>query len=255
MGKIIKVFDDGVHKTYSFMGIRIHRRNNNRSFNISARASMFANSVAKTHSASFDEFKGCNTGKSITLIATGPSLARFKPINDTKYIGVNKAYKYDKVELDYLFIQDFASKEYITDLSSEKYSNIIKFIGILPKKDIIIPESLSIKLRGKRYYTDESIRPHQFTYDISTTTLGDFSSVIFPAMQFALWTNPSKIYLVGCDCSSGYFDNTKSQISMEHLVSNWKKLKEFSQVYYPSTEIISINPVGLKKIFKYIIQD
>ena len=38
-------------------------------------------------------------------------------------------------------------------------------------------------------------------------------------------------------------------------IKNWKKLNFFANRYYPDTEIISINPVGLKGIFKDIYQE
>ena len=84
--------------------------------------------------------------------------------------------------------------------------------------------------------------------------LGDFNSVSFSAMQFILWTNPNKIYLVGCDCSSGYFDKTKSTTSMNKLIGNWIMLKKFAETYYPDTKIISVNPVGLKGVFTDLYQ-
>ena len=34
------------------------------------------------------------------------------------------------------------------------------------------------------------------------------------------------------------------------LIGKWKKLKEFADEKYPNTEIISVNPVGLKGLFK-----
>lgn len=248
---MLKVTEDGFHKTYSFMGIRFHRRVfSKKNYNLAIRASIFANTVAKIHSRSFDEFKGCNTGKSVALIATGPSLAEYKPIPNIINVGVNKAFAYDKIILDYLFIQDYNTKDYIYKLLEDKYSGIKKFLGILPQNNLIIPESLAIKLSARRYYTDEAIKPHRFTYNISTSPLGDFNSVAFSAMQFILWTNPAKIYLVGCDCSSSYFDGSKAKQSMDYLVNNWKKLNEFAKIYYPDTEIISINPIGLKGIFK-----
>ena len=71
-------------------------------------------------------------------------------------------------------------------------------------------------------------------------------------MQFILWTNPKRIYLVGCDCSlNGYYDSKdKNNLATQKVIEGWKKLKEFAQTYYPDTEIISINPIGLKGIFK-----
>lgn len=73
---------------------------------------------------------------------------------------------------------------------------------------------------------------------------------------------PKKIYLVGCDCSlGGYFNNEKlnkkekqNYLNTVEIIENWKKLKFFANRYYPDTEIISINPVGLKGVFKDIYQ-
>ena len=63
-------------------------------------------------------------------------------------------------------------------------------------------------------------------------------------MQFILYTNPAKVYLVGIDCSSnGHFtDNTKHNlkqtnlaergedinISVGYAVMHWHQLKEFA---------------------------
>ena len=68
--------------------------------------------------------------------------------------------------------------------------------------------------------------------------------------MFALWTNPKKIYLVGCDCSGGYFDDLKFKISRGKLIKSWKKVGRFAKLNYPDTEIISVNPIGLKGLFK-----
>lgn len=249
MNRIFKVKDDGVRKTYSFMGVNIHRRiYKKEDYRISLRASMLANSVAKTHFDSFHEFKNCNKGNAVALIATGPSLSQYVPIKDVIYVGVNKAFLFERVELDYLFIQDYNARDYICRLLENKY-RCQKFFGILPQRNLVIPESLALKLGAKRYYTDEVCKPYQFTYDISTQMLGDFNSVVFLAMQFILWTNPDIVYLIGCDCSSGYYDNSKSVSSMSYLKSNWIKLKQFQETYYPDIKIVSINPVGLRGIF------
>ena len=83
------------------------------------------------------------------------------------------------------------------------------------------------------------------------------------ALQFILYTNPRRIYIVGCDSvPSGHFnsqgedDNEKErQIALqkrfhEGMYNDWLKFKKFTQVYYPETEIISVNPIKLKGLFK-----
>ena len=47
------------------------------------------------------------------------------------------------------------------------------------------------------------------------------------------------------DNVSGFKENHK----IKHA-QGWKELKRFAEVYYPTTEIISVNPVGLRGMFK-----
>lgn len=212
-------------------------------------------SVYNLHQKVFPQFKNINQGKDVVLVATGPTLKDYEPIKDAVHIGVNKAFKFDKVKFDYLITQDFsANKNYIDDFCNY---DAIKFLGILSLvcPQCIIPESIAEKYNINRFYT---AHPDELPFpplDISSSIFWDAYSVVFPTMQFILWTNPKKIYLVGCDCSEGYFDNTQTDFPANHLIDGWKKLKEFASIYYPETEIISINPVGLKGVFKDIYQN
>ena len=107
------------------------------------------------------------------------------------------------------------------------------------------------------FWQNVSFFESQFAYDISTQPLGCFGSVVFPALQFSLWTNPKKIYLVGCDCTTlgyAYNKNETNFLITEEIINAYKKFKFFAYKYYPETEIISINPVGLKGIFKDVYQ-
>ena len=211
-----------------------------------------ANVVALTHQNTFSEYKNKYSNQEIVIIATGP--------------GVNKAIFFKKCNLNYYFSQDYnANKSYIDKLV--QYKNITKFYGQLPVKyyglnevDIsrcILPESLILKHNAKKYYTYSKwpLNPLFFNPNIDKTWLADGGSVVFSAMQFALFTNPKKIYLVGCDCTAGHFDNPKKNINLSNLIKSWKEIKKFAEIYYPDTEIISINPVGLKGIFKDLYQD
>ena len=72
---------------------------------------------------------------------------------------------------------------------------------------------------------------------------GDYGGTAFSALQWIMFTNPKKLYLVGCDCSGAYKDF--------HLYS-WVKFKEFVSHNNPDLEIISVNPVSLKGFFKDI---
>ena len=100
---------------------------------------------------------------------------------------------------------------------------------------------------------------HHFTKDLETQPLGNFGSIAFPAMQFVLYTQPKKIYIVGCDSApTGHFSGEELESNKRALKDNtylkiinqWKELKNFASFNYPDIEIISINPVGLKGIFE-----
>ena len=144
----------------------------------------------------------------------------------------------------------------VNDYESEKCT---KFYGLttewLDDPNRVIPESEAILSKALRYRTDWApVRyfSSKFAYDISTQPLGCFGSVVFPALQFALWTNPRRLYLVGCDCSlSGYsYDKEyKNFLLPNKIIEAYREFKIFASKYYPETEIISVNPVGLKGIF------
>ena len=97
--------------------------------------------------------------------------------------------------------------------------------------------------------------------DICNHGLADFGSVVFPAIQFALWTHPKEIYLVGCDTTdTGHFYDDDEEESVSLSVPHWVKIgyarvKMFARLFYPNTEIISVNPVALKGLFKDIYTD
>lgn len=228
----------------------------------------FYNSVSLLHTKTFSKYKNINSGKKVVLLATGPSLDQFIPIKDAIYIGVNKSYSYTKVQLDYLFVQDYeGAKFYIDEIEEYKkqHPHLKLFYGLtgyVPNDPWLIPESVALRHQAERYYNlyrpEEKIWGEDFTYDILCNPLKCFGSITFAVMQFILWTNPKCIYLVGCDNSlNGYAHgiiNGNNKLNTSQGMNGWTKLKKFADKFYPETEIISINPVGLKGIFKDIYQ-
>ena len=80
-------------------------------------------------------------------------------------------------------------------------------------------------------------------------------------MHFAFYTHPDKIYLIGLDTNVGginIFDNLNVDLKhakdgnydIKNMLSGYVKFKEFAEKYYPDVEIVSVNPVGLKGVFK-----
>ena len=60
------------------------------------------------HQKVFPKYKGINKGKDVVLMGAGPTLNQYQPIKNAIHIGTNRTFKFDKVLLDYLFIQDKA---------------------------------------------------------------------------------------------------------------------------------------------------
>jgi hypothetical protein len=164
---------------------------------------------------------------------------------------------FDKIKLDYLFIQDIAVFKNVNEDAIIKHpcKKLFSFVGSQPW-------CLPVKFREMpdvEEYCRSTFGIYNATahLDICKAPLADFGSVIFPAVQFALWTYPKRIYIVGCDCNAfqkGHFDGSKitvdNPIKDERFTYGWGRIKEFQNIYYPDVEMISVNPVGLKGLFK-----
>ena len=215
------------------------------------------------HQRTFVPFKGSASGRDVVIVAGGPSVSKFKPIADAVYIGVNRAYKFKEIDFDYLFWQDYAAvrgRETLEELRDYRKDKCVKFIGLICEDDwkdnLVFPESYALEMGALRYRAVEGSL-ERFAYDLSVQPLADCGSVVFSALQFALWLNPRKLYLVGCDCShGGYFykdgnaeNKNSNTLEIDRVVQGYIWFKKFAQRYYPETELVSINPVGLRGIF------
>lgn len=202
----------------------------------------------------FAKYKGIHKGRDVVLLASGPSASKYKGIKGAIHIGVNKSFLHE-VKLDYLFIQDYRTFDGCKDkILNYQGNNVEKFFGIVDNDMLKIPIHVIKSFNAKMYFTDNSkYKPSAFQKNIDKQPLGDFCSVVFSALQFILYTNPSRVYLVGCDCSNEpyfYNDSDSSDLIPDRNINNFKKLKNFIDLYYKDIEIISINPVGLKGVFK-----
>ena len=100
---------------------------------------------------------------------------------------------------------------------------------------------------------------HWIHRNICKHGLIDFGSVAFAALHFSLFTYPKRIYLVGCDTSqAGHFydkPQSRSSLDVRNVKIGYARMKMFARLYYPDTEIISVNPVGLKGLFRDVYTD
>ena len=215
--------------------------------------------AAFEHPKVFPKYRNCHKGKEIVLLATGPTLDAYELKLDAIHIGVNRVFYAAKADLDYLFIQD-RIPDAQTDARNYRRGKCKKFYGVHYMMARSISWAEGEKAGAERYYFMDNAQADSAWYcppNLSYLPLATFSSVVHPAVQFALWTGAKRIYLVGCDSTlSGYSTNigladpSRNHLCAESVVKGWQLIMDYAERFYPDTEIISINPVGLKGIFR-----
>lgn len=220
----------------------------------------YLNTAGCYNKNAFSEYRNIYNDRDVVVVGAGPTLNKYQPIQGAIHIGTNRVHQNKNLELDFLFRQDF--KNYDEEIFD---CNVKKFIGIYYDWKLdMCPQSVFNKLTNANKFVIDNYSDY-IPVEIDTFPLWHGGSVIYSAMQFALWTNPKRIYLVGCDSAGqvdslnwNHFDdknqNGHNIVPITALVENWKKLADFAKLMYPDTEIISINPVGLKGLFKDIYQ-
>lgn len=182
-----------------------------------------------------NKYKNINKGKRCFIIGTGPSLTTsdyimlkneitlgvnalclwFNNLFPTKYFFVSDKYAYNKLKEklpEYTFITSYVAKK--CKINEEKYQwvNVSRY----------------------NYFCDFFPK---ISKDFSVCTY-DFNSVIFMAIQFAIYTGIKEIYLLGVDCNY----NRKKIYSIDHgirhkkeymdnvglqMIKNYRKIKSF----------------------------
>ena len=228
------------------------------------------NEVCRVNTKAFAEYRNAFRGKEVVIVGAGPTLKYYEPIPDAIHIGLNFAWRNEKIKFDYLFVQDGAYFKIISEDNNkvqltEKIKKIL-FIGkrVAVTADVFRDCAENSLLTDKtfQYYLNWINGGQTIYQDICTHPLMNFGSVVNPALHFALFTNPEKLYLVGCDVSQlgHFYDKKKAKlpsysINSVGLKTGYARMKMFARLYYPDTEIISINPVGLRGLFKDVYTD
>lgn len=264
--KIFSKEQDVVYNIYKIFGIKIklkkYDKNLSKFSEAIARETYSALEVSKLHSKVFPQFRHCNYGKNVTIIGCGPTIKYYNNEADFVNIGLNKAILLENINFDSTFCFDSGILEkcpgYLKLIKEKKYK---KFIGkfLHPEFDYNFPEIIDEdKFNIYRYYGSKrhgfpNLREFEYSLhtDISTYPLADFYSVSFAALHYALYTYPSKIYLVGLDTAqTGNFFDGNTSYNYKKMIMGYKFFKKFAQIYYPETEIISVNPIGLKGLYR-----
>lgn len=222
------------------------------------------------HQEVFPKYKNINKGKTVVIVGTGPTLECYEPILEALHIAINYAVRCSNIKFDYCFYSDYDAKgapDFLNEILS--YGNgIVSFFGMnYQRANALIPEIICERDNVEWYYVDcydwgafgenfDKMGKFFYPLDLSVSPLKAYGTTMFSAFQFALWSHPDKIYLVGADCSVGhanaigYTSKAEENDDFSYLISAWRKSKEFAQAYYPDIKIVSLNPVGLKGVFE-----
>ena len=220
--------------------------------------------ASKIHPNVFRKYKNCNQGKTVVLCGAGPTLKYFSPLSKAKYLGLNRAFLYSEIKLDYLFASDWMGiKNYADEFKNYEGNNCKKFLA-MPYTELerAIPENYACSFENERFVMEsdfEQMRFHKYNIDIENQPFALSPTIATTAMQFLLYTMPKEIFIVGCDSANiGHFDkkeqNNNSDNTFEinlfnDIVKEWIELSKFIIHFYPNTKVYSVNPIGLKGIF------
>ena len=210
-----------------------------------------------SYNNAFLNYKNIYDGRTGILFAPGPSIKKYKPLFDEgESINVGLSWIFEQKEifdkLDYYFFG--SGYHYIagtnqTSPEVDSYRKIVESIDPkIQKFASVYREGVPTGLGNITPEAANSINaipfdcqsPHghqNFIKEIDKYRIFGLS-IIFPALQFMLYTGLSKIYLAGVDANRG------------SLPAAWSQARDFINETYPNTKIISINPVALKGYFE-----
>ena len=219
---------------------------------------LYAQSI---HPDTFGAYLNCHTNQNVAVVACGPSVNYFNGLKDTIYVGVNRAFLIGKINLDYLFVQDDLEGEQ-EEANQYGHGKCKKFYGIIPHGRYMRvqqdPNSCHIRrislanvslANAKQYILADSTYPY-WPYDISKEAIKDWGGTVFSALQFILYTNPKRIYLIGCDCTDDrhFYGGRKENFSSAKRF--WLDFLEYKKREFPHIELVSVNPIGLRGLFR-----
>ena len=206
-----------------------------------------------SYNHTFLPYKNIHAGKSGILFAPGPSLDKWRIINRNEvHLGLSWVLKRKDIleNLDYFFFG--SGYHYVKNIGSYNdgakfYRERVKAIHPSVKKFAscyrdgkptgegnITPEA-ALEIDATPFDCQIPNASSEFIAEIDMYMMLGLS-IVFPALQFMLYTGLSTIRLVGCDNGG------------DHAYM-WNKVQQFIDVEYPNTKIISIDPVTLKGIF------
>lgn len=204
--------------------------------------------TAEIHSKLFPQLRQELQNKEVALVASGPTVKFYRPIENVLHIGINSAFFNKHIHFNYYFINDYINY-FFEAMEKLLPQSCAKYYGY----HVSLCYATQTKIKENLYYTNYLHQTENiFTKNIDTEVVSYAPTIAIGIMQILLWCRPRKIYLVGTDCSGGWYIGNNFYGS---LTEDWKLLKNFKEKYYPDVEIESINPRGLLNVFPYTFQN
>ena len=212
--------------------------------------------AAQTHPEIFSKYKNCFYGMDVVVCGCGPTIIDYIPIRNAIHIGVNRAFQVTSIKFDFLFAQD-NFPEGMREINLYNSDSCHKFYGWLPNERARIVNGVVRRIcpadyfeaKADKYIIEDMVKAH-WGVDLSIEPFGDFEGTVFSALQFACFTHPKRIFIVGCDCSAGHFHDAVRDINKNIQLDSWRRFKKYIADTYPDIEVISVNPIGLKGMFQ-----
>lgn len=206
------------------------------------------------HKEIFEKYNCSMIDKEAVLVGCGATVNSYNYIKQAVHVGVNRAFKQKDINFDFLFAQD-SFPEGMDEINSYP---CIKFYGYLPNETVremgnVVQRirEIDFKKSNAKRYIIEDIKDGHWANNLAIEPLGNFQGCCFSALQFLCFCHPKTIYLVGFDCTNIVNPELQTMSLQSHLqLRSWHKFKEIAKNMYSDIEFISVNPVGLKGLFK-----
>ena len=226
---------------------------------------------------SFEDLKDLHLGSEGVLVGSGPSLS--SSVNKVKELQADGALVYGNNYAMFGEEKIGLSIDYhvIADKMMFHYDPIFKnYLTYNPKKQKLlalnneqfyssIPKMYKIsKLEFEKIFVKVPCNKTTIKFEINGEENPGWSPMNLTSLestiQIMLYSGIKKIYLAGVDCSPNgnmfYTYGTKGskdpRNSYLHMKKVWIGMKPYLEKLWPDVEVFSINPVGLKGLFKDI---
>lgn len=201
--------------------------------------------ISEKNKINMKKWKKYYNDKTVVICGSGSSLENYKEEKNAIHIALNKALFFNRIKFDILFMQDYPKNQEYTLKDYDQYP-CIKFYGNINN---IITRNMGFWTYGDTVngeVTTYELAPLWFDYRVDNLDFKldenyfvDAQSVLFSAIQFAIFAGAKKIILYGIEFSEENYGNTKNPNNYansveDNLIYFKKKISED----YPEIEFL-----------------